>query len=44
MEKRKKKQEKKCVFPLEPTPDANGHADKNSHFSVRGATQMDTRG
>jgi hypothetical protein len=29
------KKEKKFVASLEQTPDANGHANKNGHFSVR---------
>jgi hypothetical protein len=42
--RRGKKTRKKCIAPLEPTPDANGRVDKNGHFRVRGATEMDARG
>jgi hypothetical protein len=40
-EEEKKEKKIKCVAPLELTPDANGRADKNGYFSVRGATQTD---
>jgi hypothetical protein len=39
-EKKRKKQVKKCVAPLEPS-DANERADKNEHFSVRSTTQTE---
>jgi hypothetical protein len=41
--RREKNKKNKCVIPLEPPSDGNGHADKNEYFSVRGATQTDTR-
>jgi hypothetical protein len=34
----------KCVAPLEQPPEANGRANKNGHFSDRGATQTNVRG
>jgi hypothetical protein len=43
MEKRKKNSKKKRR-PAGAKPDANGRADKNNHFSVRGVTQTDARG
>jgi hypothetical protein len=43
-EEGKKEKKIKCVTPLEQTPDANGRADKNGHFSVHSATQTDTHG
>jgi hypothetical protein len=44
MEKREKNKYKKMRRPTGATPAANGRADKNDHFHVRGATQTDDRG
>jgi hypothetical protein len=35
----KKKTSKKRVAPLEPPPNANGCADKNGYFIIRGVTK-----
>jgi hypothetical protein len=43
-EERKKGKTNKCVAMLEQTPDANERANKNDHFCVRSATQMNPRG